>query len=303
MKKKNFLGVLIVAAIILGLGAFAYFEFFGGAWQFDAEFYEVDPETTKPFSYDDYAFVLKNYVDDEGLVNYSQLKSNRNRLDYFVRALANLDSKTYESWGEEAKIAFWINAYNALALKVIVDNYPIESGTLRSLVFPANSIRQIPGVWDKIQFLVMGEKVTLGQVEHEILRKEFDEPRIHMALVCAALGCPQLRNSPFKGEFLDAQLLFESNKFLSNTTKFKIDRDANKVYLSSIFKWFGGDFEEHYLPKRDVYGFSLTEAAVIGFVKGGDVSKEDAEYLKSGKYEIEYLDYDWTLNEQNPKSE
>ena len=149
------------------------------------------------FSYENYEAVLKANVDDAGMVNYSKLKANHEQLDKYINAITKLDKNSFEKWVDPEKIAFWLNAYNTLTLKAIIDNYPIKPSFLKARFYPENSIRQIPGVWDKLKFNVMGEKLTLSQIEHEILRKDFKEPRIHMAMVCAAMGCPALRNEPF----------------------------------------------------------------------------------------------------------
>ena len=140
------------------------------------------------------------------------------------------------------------------------------------LAYPKSSIQQIPGRWDKVQWLVMGQKLTLDRIEHAILRGgdpalvatygPFHEPRIHLALVCAAMGCPPLRNEPYAGERLDAQLDDQVRRFLRNPQKFRIDRGNGRVYLSSIFKWFGGDFIKKYGAGEKFAGHSDAERAV-----------------------------------------
>lgn len=248
------------------------------------------------FSYDTYGAVLMKYVDDKGLVDYKALKANRGPLDTFAESIATLDPKTYDSWSDKEKIAFLINAYNALTLVAIIDNYPIQASFFRSFAFPENSIRQIAGVWDELQFGFLGGKETLDGIEHEILRKKFNEPRIHMALVCAAKGCPVLRNEPFVADRLDEQLDDQSKRFMNNPKQFKIDRSSGTVYLSSIFKWFGEDFVKTYGTDKKFTEFDPTVRAVLNFASKY-VSPEDREALKSAK-DIEYLDYDWSLNEQ-----
>jgi hypothetical protein len=109
-------------------------------------------ECEKVFSYDSYAAVLKSHVDDTGIVNYRGLKAAREKLDEFSASAASLQRKVYDKWDEKDKIAFWLNAYNAFTLQVIIDHYPIKPSFLRSRVYPKNSIRQIPGVWDRIVF-------------------------------------------------------------------------------------------------------------------------------------------------------
>jgi len=181
-----------------------------------------------PFSYELYGKVLLQYVDANGFVNYEALNKDRENLDRFAASLANLSPQELENFDEAKKLAFWINAYNALTLKVILDHYPIKKQSLlKGAVYPNNSIRQIPGVWDKIYFPIAGAEFTLDQIEHEILRVEFKEPRIHMALVCAAAGCPFLRREPFVGERLDAQLTEQTQRFLSDTGKTYYDPDRD----------------------------------------------------------------------------
>jgi hypothetical protein len=251
----------------------------------------------RSFHYDDYGAVLNEFVDDGGLVDYAALKDGRERLNAYTGALAKLDRTAYEVWNEKEKIAFWINAYNGLTLILIIDHYPIKSSRLRSVVFPKNSIMQIPGRWKKITFEVMGEPITLDAIEHKVLRARFDEPRIHVALVCAALSCPELRNEPFVAERLDEQLDDQAQKFLANDRKFVIDREAGVVRLSAIFDWFAEDFVGHYGTGDPAGRRSEKTQAVINFVSEY-VSDADGEYLASGDYRIKYLDYDWTLNER-----
>lgn len=252
------------------------------------------------FKYDQYAQTLKAFVDDAGMVNYKRLKQNRTLLDIFALEMTRLDPKTFQNWSENQKIAFWLNAYNALTLKAIIDNYPIKSSFFKSRIYPKNSIRQIPGVWSKIKFKIMRKDVTLSHIEHKILRKEFDEPRIHMAMVCAALSCPPLRNEPYAAEKLDHQLKDQTKKFLADPGKFKIDLKKNKVYLSAILKWFADDFLAKYAPKKPIPGQSKSVSAVLNFITEY-CDQSTAEYLKTGKFKVEYLKYDWSLNELKKK--
>ncbi|MBE9170552.1 DUF547 domain-containing protein [Pleurocapsales cyanobacterium LEGE 06147] len=237
----------------------------------------------QPLNYQDYAEVLREYVDASGRVDYEKLKNNRQKLDKFNAAIGSVTPNIYESWTDEEKIAFLINAYNSLTLQAIVDNYPTES------------IRDIPGVWERKKFKVIGQEMTLNDIEHETLRKEFDEPRIHMALVCASIGCPKLRTEPFMGEKLNAQLDEQTRVFLANPDNFRIDRDSQRVYVSSIFKWFGEDFEKSYGKKENFANLNGKETAFINFISQY-LSPAEREYLTRGGYKVSYLDYDWSLN-------
>lgn len=257
-------------------------------------------ETKQAFSYDDYAAVLKDHVDDKGMVNYKNLKAAPQRLNTLITAMSKVDQKSYERWNKEEKIALWLNAYNAFTLKALINNYPIKSSFFRSRIYPKNSIRQIPGVWSKIKFNVMGRDLTLGHIEHEILRKKFNEPRIHMAMVCAAMGCPPLLNKPYIAQRLNEQLDERSRRFLANPAKFRIDRTAGVVYLSPIFKWFKGDFVNKYAPDKNISNHGKEVSAVLNFI-ASHLEKPDREYLLAGNFKIKYLKYDWSLNEQQIK--
>ena len=247
--------------------------------------------------FDRYAQVLREFVDHEGVVNYQELKARRHSLDGFLAELRSLEPAEYENWDEKSQIAFWVNAYNALTLKAIIDNYPIKASFFRSFRFPNNSIRQIPGVWDELRFEVMSHKLTLNEMEHRIIRSKFDEPRIHMALVCAALGCPPLRNEPYSGKNLDFQLDDQARRFIEDGKKFLIDRTKGRVYLSKIFDWYGQDFVERYEREPGFPGHGRTRSAVLNFISGY-LDSSDREYLEQEDYRIDYLDYDWSLNQQ-----
>ncbi len=248
-------------------------------------------------NYQHFAAALEQYVDDTGLVYYQGLNANPKELKEFATQLDRLDRAVYEQWNDQAKIAFWVNAYNALTLQAIIDNYPIQASFWKAAIYPTNSIRQIGGVWDELQFGVMGEKMTLDGIEHKVLRAEFNEPRIHIALVCAAIGCPPLRNEPYSGEQLDAQLNDQARKFLNNPIKFRLDTQTGTVALSPIFKWFGADFVKTYGTDKKFSDHSNAERAVLNFISTylGD---GDLRYLTAGAYSIDYLDYDWSLNER-----
>lgn len=252
------------------------------------------------FSYDGYTKTLSAQVNGQGIVNYTGLKADRKGLDAFVSSLAALEPEVFGKWSDKEKIAFWINAYNALTLRVIIDNYPIKASFFSALRFPQNSIRQIPGVWDKLQFNIMGRETTLDAVEHNTLRANFNEPRIHMALVCAAMGCPPLRNEPYTGEKVDFELDDQTTRFIKDPAKFRIDRTGGYIYMSSIFKWFGEDFIRTFGTDK-FRGRGATERAVLHFVSRY-VTDGDKKFLEFGDYRIVYLAYDWTLNDRGPGS-
>lgn len=239
----------------------------------------------EPFNYSDYGAVLETYVNENGLVNYGQLQANRQQLDRFNQSLAAVSPSTYESWTNKEKIAFWMNAYNAFTLQSIIDQEPLKK-----------SIKDIPGVWRIRKFEVAGQSLTLNNIEHDILRKDFDEPRLHVALVCAAMSCPPLRNEPYIAAKLDEQLDDQVKQFIASPHGFRSDRNQGRVYLSSIFKWYGEDWVNSYAIK-DKFAGNAKERAVLNFLSNY-LSAQQRQYLEQGQYKVSYLDYDWTLNQQ-----
>jgi hypothetical protein len=245
--------------------------------------------------------ILGDYVSN-GEVDYSALKRSRKALDELLHDFATLSDKSFKGLSEQEQIAFLINAYNAITLKVIVDNYPIQASLIKSIAFPRNSIRQISGAWDSIKHPLLGEQMTLNHIEHELLRKEYQQAGVHMALVCAAVSCPSLRSEAYVGARLEEQLKDQAREFLSNSSKFLLDKEKNRIYLSSIFDWFGEDFIAAYqnselLKGANLRNYSAKEKAILAYV-ASHLTETDAAYIRERQPEIEYLKYDWTLNEK-----
>ncbi|MEM1171644.1 MAG: DUF547 domain-containing protein [Cyanobacteria bacterium P01_H01_bin.35] len=247
---------------------------------------QVSTASAQPFNYQTYNSILRKYVNPQGLVDYKKLKENRQQLDDFNAAIGAVSPSTYNSWTDSEKIAFLINAYNSLTLESIIDNYPTKS------------IRRIPGVWKIRKFDVAGEKMTLDHIEHQVLRKEFNEPGIHVALVCAAISCPQLRREAYTSKQLEKQLDDQAKNFLGNSQGFRIDSQNNAVYFSSIFKWFGQDFEKTYGQNENIDGLNKTETSIVNYARQY-VNSDAQKFLANGGYKVKYSNYDWSLNVQN----
>ena len=250
-----------------------------------ADVADVQIAADRSLNYQDYAEVLQTYVSDRGLVDYEGLQANRQQLDRFNQSLARISPQTYAAWNEAEQIAFLTNAYNAFTLQSIIDRQPLD-----------DSIRNIPGVWKRRKFALAGKELTLDNIEHDILRKDFNEPRIHVALVCAAISCPPLRNEPYLSEQLDAQLDDQTAKFASSPHGLDIDRQDRRVYLSSIFKWYGQDFEQTY-GIEDKFNGNDKQRAVLNYFSP-TLDLQEREFLEQEDYQVKYLDYDWSLNQQ-----
>ncbi|MBI2944899.1 MAG: DUF547 domain-containing protein [Candidatus Wallbacteria bacterium] len=240
-----------------------------------------------------YAQVLKAHVRN-GLVDYAALKNGRTRLDTYVTALGAVPPQALSTWSRDDRFAYWINAYNAFTLKVIIDHYPIQ-GSWFSL-YPRSSIRQIPGVWDKITFTAAGRPVTLNHIEHEVLRKEFADPRLHAAINCASVSCPELRAEPFLGDRLGAQLDEAARSFATSLARNRIDLSAKVLHASQIFDWFADDFLRAYAPGGNFGGLGGKSAAAASFLaKFGPPQAQAA--IAAGGFQVRWLSYDWSLNE------
>lgn len=234
------------------------------------------------FSYDVWRRVLDGYV-ARGRVDYDAIKKSPAGLNQFLNEVQAVSRKDYQIWNRDQKTAFWINTYNAAAVKVVVDHSPLHKRLgWKALAYPAESIQQIPDVWDRKVVEVMGLRLSLDNIENDILRKEFSEPRIHFALVCASLGCPVLRSEPYEAGPLGSQLEDQVRRFLSDPNKFRYEKKSDKIHLSSIFKWFKEDFN----PR----------GGVTAFLK--NYLPEEIASALTPRTEIEWLDYDWRLNQR-----
>jgi hypothetical protein len=220
-----------------------------------------------------FSSVLKTHV-REGLVDYAGIEGDP-RFDEYLALLAQTNPDTLGTAAEQ--LAFWINAYNAYTIKLILDRMPVESIRDISLGLPI-----LFGPWSIEIANAGGEIYTLNAVEHDIIRERFADPRIHFALVCAAIGCPSLRAEAYEGSRLDEQLEDETRRFITDPAKNRFEVLHRRVRLSEIFSWYSSDFEEQ--------AGSVTE-----FI-AGYVTPDAAAMLRSGEFDLEYLPYDWSLN-------
>lgn len=216
--------------------------------------------------------LLQRFVKD-GVVDYSGLKQERAALTAYLATLSAVED--HDGWSDADKLAFWINAYNAWTLDLIFEAWPVKS--IKSLYPP-------DGPWKRafITLALHPDKVSLNWIEHEVVRKQFKEPRIHFALVCASVSCPPLRNEAFTSNRLDEQLEDQAKIFLRDTSKNTLDIRRKTFRLSKIFEWYGGDFA------GDAKAVARRIAPWMG---------PEAEALaKNPKMTVAFLPYDWGLN-------
>ncbi|MFZ2148529.1 MAG: DUF547 domain-containing protein, partial [Sedimentisphaerales bacterium] len=250
--------------------------------------------------HDKCAEILKNYVNDEGMVDYKTLRRKRLELKALLQEFNSLEPNEYKTWPKEDKIAFWLNAYNIQMLNIITENYPIESSRFLRL-FPGwgpNSILHVKGIWTNYKFLVMDEEFTLSEVDKRFFRKEFDDPRIFFAMSRASLSSPPLRNEPYYGYKLSEQLDDQVKRFLSSPLAFGTDKEKGRVYLSSLFQSssYGKEFISKFAIDKKFKDQEPTTRAVLNFITNY-VSEEKVSFLEVGNYSVNFMKYDWTIND------
>jgi hypothetical protein len=239
-----------------------------------------------------YAKLLARHVDARGRVDYPALAADPAPLRDIAVALAGTDPNILADATEAERFAFWINAYNALTLQLIVDHWPIAATHTNA---PPESIRQIPEAWSAPRFVVAGRQLSLDAIEHEILRKEIGNPLLHFGLVCASRGCPPLPHEPFRAADVIPRLQAQARAFLASPENLRYDEETKTLFLSPIFDWFREDFAGPY-GKPLAKGFDQASSGLLHFAR-----TYGPESLRSKMAEaraIRFLDYDWRLNRQ-----
>jgi hypothetical protein len=230
--------------------------FFLGAFSFSAFSNGEDDSNQMHQVWDE---LLQKYVDKDGMVNYQGFKDDP-RLPRYITVLQKMTPK--EDWSKEEKMAYWINTYNAFAIKLVTDNYPIKS------------IMDLKEPFDQ-KFIKIGSRsFSLNEIETEMLRKPYGDPRIHFGVNCASMSCPKLSNRAFTADNLDDQLDKLTTEFVNNSQKNRIT--AGAITISKIFEWYKGDF--------------TTDGTLIEWLNKYSNTEINTDAS------ISYRDYDWSLN-------
>ena len=245
------------------------------------------PEAARRKTYDE---LLDLNVRD-GMVYYRVLKAERGRLDGYVTSLASV---SIESAPRDEQIAFWLNAYNALVLKTVVDHYPIPQ---RTSEYPVRSIRQIPGAFERTVHRVAGRMVTLDQIEQTIL-SEFHDPRLYLVIGRGAIGGGRLRSEEHTAAGLEMQLKEAVAECVNRAQCIEIDRANNQVNVSPIFSWRAQDFIAAYASAApEAFDTrSPIERAILAFIRPHTLTTE-REFLAKNEFKVVYKPFDWSLND------
>jgi len=222
-----------------------------------------------PVQHAEWDVLVKKHVSKNGMVDYQGFLKDKKQLQVYLDKLSA--NKPTSKWSKNEKMAFWINAYNAFTVKLILDHYPIKS--IKDI---KKGIPFVNSVWD-ITFIPMGkEKIDLNYIEHSILRKEFKDPRIHAAINCASFSCPLLRNEAYYASRLDEQLNDAMRRFVNDSQRNQLDK--SNIKISKIFSWFAGDFK-------------LNGSSVVDYLN------KYAKKRVQANARIDFLEYQWELND------
>lgn len=243
-----------------------------------------------PFSHAQWDLLLSEHVTlvidaVASEVDYSGFAQDRDALQAYLADLAAVPSVDFDRWPHDEQLAFLINAYNAWTVELILSKYPkLES--IRDL----GNFFSSP--WSKKIASLLGEPRSLDDIEHKMIRgsDRYNEPRIHFAVNCASVGCPALLPVAFSGANLDEQLESATAGFLADRSRNRLQ--AGRLQISSIFKWYRDDFVDPEDPASGLGGF------LANFSDALSLDDKTSSALRAGELKIEFLDYDWTLNDR-----
>ena len=219
-------------------------------------------------------------------VDYAGFARERPALKAVLAAYSKVTRAEFDAWSKPQQQAFLYNAYNAFTIEKILTRYP-----------DIRSIRDFGSVfgnpWKDKFFTLFGQPSYLDQIEHEILRKDgvYDDPRVHVAVVCASIGCPMLRKEAFTANRLEAQLEDAMRRFLSDRSRNRYNAQARRLEVSKIFDWYGKDFE------RGHRGYTSVRATLARYADLLADRPEDRAAIRAPGVEVTFLDYDWALND------
>jgi hypothetical protein len=236
-------------------------------------------------------------ITNDGLVDYATLRRKRADILIAARELETLNPALLMSLSREQRIAFWINTYNVCMIKLIVDRYPIEPRWYM-ILYPNNSIMQIPNAWTKIYFDIQKLEYNLKEIEQNFLLDRYKDPRICFALSYASIGGASLRSEPYDGQQLDSQLDDQVRNYLLSPKGMNLDKANRTLYLSNIFQMHRNAFlDSEFVSVLKFRNRKPEERAWLNFILPY-MDEKDAYWLEKNNFDIKFIQYDWHLNEK-----
>ncbi|MBL8329494.1 MAG: DUF547 domain-containing protein [Rubrivivax sp.] len=219
-------------------------------------------------------------------LHYAGMAAARAELKAYLDSLSAVSAASFAGWSKAQRQAFLINAYNAFTVELILTRYP-DLKSIKDL----GSLLQSP--WKPRWVPLLGSKVSLDEIEHQMLRKrgDYDDPRVHFGVNCASIGCPALREEAFVAERLEVQLDEQTVRFMSDRSRNRWNAQRQRLELSKIFDWFGEDFRLGHRGISSLAAFAARHADSLA-----DTPAE-RERIRAGGVDISFTDYDWALND------
>ena len=281
-------GLLIIVALLVG----------GFALLNRPQFIPVDADIpvdfpTDSFSHRDFESLLEKFVDQDGNIDYTRWHNSQesvSTLNAYLAAVSRYspDATPERFSSKSQELAYWLYGYNAYVIKSVLDNWPLESVT--DVKAPLEVVKGM-GFFHRLRFEFGGEPYSLLSVENSIIRKRFQDARIHFVLNCASDSCPPMRPTLPTGDALDALLAAAATDFVNDPENVSVDHGNRQVVLSMIFKWFRKDFLND-LAKRGL----PSERGLVDYVSSEASETLRAELDAASGYEVVFRDYDWSLN-------
>ena len=240
----------------------------------------------QPFDHGLWDQFLKEFVSEEGQVDYKAVKANPSLLTRYLKKLESIDPADFgRHWPREERLALFINAYHAGCVAAIIQHYPVRT------------IQTIPGIWDLDFIKIAGLNYSLNRIQARELLQAFRDEKIHAALACPAKSCPRLIQEAYTGPRVEGQLFLAARRFVNGAEWTQILPGEKKVTLSKIYKWYGSDFRLDFGMPANEQGFSPTDYAVLSFIAHYLEDPQKVKFLEEGDFKIKYLEFDWSLNE------
>lgn len=234
--------------------------------------------------------LLKKNVNENGDVDYRSIAKDPKTLNDYLASLMGVNEIDFKQWPREEALAFWLNAYHAVLIKSVVENYP------------TTSVQRIPSFWDVASFHFgpkskMQTQFSLSDIRVKNLMGVYRDEKIHLVLSMAAKGGPKLIPEAFTGPKVEGQLFLLTRKFVADPYYVDVTPGRKKIRISRLFKWYGNDFKLDFGIPEPRVKFSETENSVLSFLAYYLEDEAKGEYLQDAKYKIEYLPFDWSLND------